>query len=204
VRRDPAATRVAILTGFVLVPAGLVTFAFHHWELHAFQSFGLPWPSTLEILAGVLELAGGVLLIARRLVVPAALLLAFTMIVAIGASGVGHGDVIPSLTLAPALLLALIFLLSRALRPRTRQSTIRHAYRKGRSPQATPFHISILIDCPVARTSRPVVRRPLCKGTRVKLRTTQSPADRRSWQRRSERGVLSHASDRGRRQGRRD
>jgi hypothetical protein len=52
-------------------------------------------------------------------VVPVALLLAFTMIVAIGASGVGHGDVIPSLTLAPALLIALIFLLSRALRPRT-------------------------------------------------------------------------------------
>jgi hypothetical protein len=41
------------------------------------------------------------------------------MLVAIGASGIGHGDVIPSLTLAPALLLALIFVLARALRPRT-------------------------------------------------------------------------------------
>jgi uncharacterized membrane protein YphA (DoxX/SURF4 family) len=120
VRRDPAAARVAILTGIVFIPAGLVKFAFHHWELHAFQSFGLPWPSALEILAGVLELAGGVLLILRLRVVPVALLLAATMAVAIGASGIGHGDVIPSLTLAPALLLALLFLLSRALRARTR------------------------------------------------------------------------------------
>jgi hypothetical protein len=37
------------------------------------------------------------------------------MAVAIGASGIGHGDVIPSLTLAPMLLVALIFLLVRAL-----------------------------------------------------------------------------------------
>jgi len=120
VRRDLAATRVAILTGVIFVPAGLVKFAFHHWELHAFQAFGLPWPSALEIFAGVLEVAGGALLVMRRIVVPVALLLAATMAVAIGASGIGHGDVIPSLTLAPALLLALLFLLSRALRPRTR------------------------------------------------------------------------------------
>jgi uncharacterized membrane protein YphA (DoxX/SURF4 family) len=120
VRRDPAATRVAILTGVIFIPAGLVKFAFHHWELHAFEEFGLPLPFALELLAGVLETVGGVLLIARRHVVPISVLLCATMLVAIGASGIGHGDVIPSLTLAPALLLALLFLLSRALRPRTR------------------------------------------------------------------------------------
>jgi hypothetical protein len=37
------------------------------------------------------------------------------MVVAIISSGVGHGDVIPSLTLAPALLLAMLFLLIRGL-----------------------------------------------------------------------------------------
>lgn len=119
-RRDPAATRVAILTGIVFIPAGLVKFAFHHWELHAFEEFGLPSPFALELLAGVLETVGGALLIARRLVVPISVLLCATMLVAIGASGIGHGDVIPSLTLAPALLLALVFLLLRALRPSTR------------------------------------------------------------------------------------
>ena len=119
-RRDPAATRVAIFTGVVFIPAGLVKFAFHHWELHAFEEFRLPWPFALELFAGVLETVGGALLIARRLVVPVSVLLSVTMLVAIGASGIDHGDVIPSLTLAPALFLALLFVLTRALRPRTR------------------------------------------------------------------------------------
>jgi uncharacterized membrane protein YjgN (DUF898 family) len=52
----------------------------------------------------------------RRLVAPVALLLAVTMVVAVAASGIGHGDVIPSLTLAPALLVAMVFLLVRGLR----------------------------------------------------------------------------------------
>lgn len=120
---DRTAARVAVVTGVVFVFAGLVKFAFHHWELHAFRSFGLPFPSALEIVAGVVETVGGVLLALRRYVVPVGLVLAATMVAAIGASGIGHGDVIPSLTLAPVLLIALLYLLlrtnqpSRALRP---------------------------------------------------------------------------------------
>ncbi len=109
------AVRVAVLTGIVFIGGGLVKFVFHHWELQAFRSFGLPWPSALEIFAGVLEVAGGLLLLVRRYVVPTAVLLAITMVVAIGSSGIGHGDVIPSLTLAPALLVAMIYLLARGL-----------------------------------------------------------------------------------------
>jgi uncharacterized membrane protein YphA (DoxX/SURF4 family) len=108
-------TWVAILTGVTFFFAGLVKFVFHHWELHAFRSFGLPWPSALEIFAGALEMVGGLLLALRRAVVPAAVLLAATMVVAIIASGIGHGDVIPSLTLAPALLVATLFLVARGL-----------------------------------------------------------------------------------------
>jgi len=115
-RRDRTAAHVAIVAGVIFIFAGLVKFVFHGWELNAFRSFGLPWPSTLEIVAGGLETAGGVLLVLRLLVAPVALLLALTMVVAIGASGIGHGDVIPSLTLAPALLLAMVFLLARSLR----------------------------------------------------------------------------------------
>jgi uncharacterized membrane protein YphA (DoxX/SURF4 family) len=114
-RRDRAGARVAILAGLIFVPAGLVKFAFHGWELRAFESFGLPWPSALVILAGLLEIGGGALLVLRLAVVPTALLLAVTMLVAIGASGIGHGDVIPSLTLAPALLASLLFVLARTL-----------------------------------------------------------------------------------------
>jgi uncharacterized membrane protein YphA (DoxX/SURF4 family) len=115
VRCDHSARAVALVTGVVFIGAGLVKFVFHHWELHAFRSFGLPWPSALEILAGILEVAGGLLLLLRRYVVPTAALLAGTMIVAIGSSGIDHGDVIPSLTLAPALLVAMIYLLARGL-----------------------------------------------------------------------------------------
>ena len=106
---------MAIVAGAIFIVAGLVKFVFHHWELHAFQSFGLPWPSALEIFAGVLETLGGILLVVQRLVAPVAALLAATMIVAIISSGIGHGDVIPSLTLAPALLLAMVYLLARTV-----------------------------------------------------------------------------------------
>jgi uncharacterized membrane protein YphA (DoxX/SURF4 family) len=119
-RGDRAGANVAIVTGAIFIVAGLVKFVFHGWELHAFREFGLPWPSALEILAGVLETAGGVLLVLRVCVAPVAALLAATMLVAIAASGIGHGDVIPSLTLAPALLVAMLYLLTRALGPSLR------------------------------------------------------------------------------------
>jgi uncharacterized membrane protein YphA (DoxX/SURF4 family) len=125
VREDHGLTVLAVTTGGIFVVAGLVKFVFHHWELNAFRSFGLPWPSALEIFAGVLETLGGVLLIMRRLVVPVSFLLAATMIVAIVSSGIGHGDVIPSLTLAPVLLVATLYLLVRVLieAPSSDQST---------------------------------------------------------------------------------
>jgi uncharacterized membrane protein YphA (DoxX/SURF4 family) len=111
VGKDRSATRVAVVAGVIFFFAGLVKFVFHHWELNAFRSFGLPFPSALEIFAGLLEMVGGVFLVARRCVAPVAALLSITMVVAIGASGIGHGDVIPSLTLAPALLIAMLYLL---------------------------------------------------------------------------------------------
>jgi uncharacterized membrane protein YphA (DoxX/SURF4 family) len=110
VARERGLTRVAVVSGVIFFFAGLVKFVFHHWELHAFQDFGLPYPSELEIFAGVLETLGGVALARCRWVVPTAVLLSITMIVAIISSGIDHGDVIPSLTLAPALLLAMLYL----------------------------------------------------------------------------------------------
>jgi uncharacterized membrane protein YphA (DoxX/SURF4 family) len=117
IRGHRGPTRVTALTGVIFIFAGLVKFVFHHWELHAFRSFGLPWPAALEIVAGALETVGGVLLVARRFTAPVAALLAVTMIVAIASSGIGHGDVIPSLTLAPALLVATLYILARGLAP---------------------------------------------------------------------------------------
>lgn len=116
-RAGSTTTRVAIIAGLIFFFAGLVKFVLHHWELHAFRSFGLPVPSLLEILAGVLETGGGVLLVMRRGLVPVSLILSATMIVAIWSSGVRQGEVIPSLTLAPALLIAMLYLVQQALRP---------------------------------------------------------------------------------------
>jgi putative oxidoreductase len=121
IRGDRAASRVAILAGVIFIIAGLVKFVFHHWELDAFRSFGLPWPWALEIFAGVVETVGGILLVLRRFVAPAAVLLTVTMIVAIGSSGIGHGDVIPSLTLAPVLLVMMLYLLIRCAGGRNRR-----------------------------------------------------------------------------------
>jgi uncharacterized membrane protein YphA (DoxX/SURF4 family) len=118
-RDEKTATKVTIMAGVIFFFAGLVKFVFHHWELHAFRSFGLPFPSALEIFAGVVETVGGVLLILRRCVAPVAALLSVTMIVAIGSSGIGNGDVIPSLTLAPVLLIAMLYLLHAVCRTST-------------------------------------------------------------------------------------
>ena len=97
---------VRTITGIAFVIAGLPKFVAFNWELDAFIRFGLPAPEAWVIAAGVIEIGGGVLLLLGRHVVPAALLLAITMGVAIGVSGVKEGDVIPSLTVAPLLLAA--------------------------------------------------------------------------------------------------
>ena len=116
VRASPRASRVALLTGAVFIPAGLIKFAAYGWEVDNFRRFGLPTPEAWVIAAGVVETAGGLALLCRRGLVPASVALAVTMIVAIATSGIKEGDVIPSLTLAPALLAALLYLLGRATR----------------------------------------------------------------------------------------
>jgi uncharacterized membrane protein YphA (DoxX/SURF4 family) len=110
---------VALVTGAIFVIAGLAKFVAYGWELDAFKRFGLPAPELFVILAGVFEVGGGVLLLARRFVAPSALVLAITMAVATIVSGFGAGDVIPSLTLAPALFVAMVFLLVRGWDPAT-------------------------------------------------------------------------------------
>lgn len=108
--------RVALICGLILVPAGLVKFVFYHWELHAFRNFGIPAASVMEPLVGLLETVGGVLLIRGVLVVPTAFVLAVIMFVAFVAGGIIHGSLIPSDTLAPALLVAMIYLMRVGLR----------------------------------------------------------------------------------------
>ncbi len=102
---------MSVVTGVVFVLAGLPKLLAFHWELAIFIDLGLPRPELWVIAAGLIEIAGGALLVSRRAVTPAAVVLGGTMAVAIAVSGIGHGDVVPSLTLAPALLAACLYLL---------------------------------------------------------------------------------------------
>ena len=67
-------------------------------------------PGLFVIAIGVIELVGGGLLISGRFLKPTALVLAGDMVGAIVVSGAAKGEII-SLTLAPALLVAMIVLL---------------------------------------------------------------------------------------------
>lgn len=104
------------LTGVAFLIGGLPKFVAYGWEHDAFVRFGLPQAWAWVIAAGVIEIAGGILLLRNRHVAPAAALLAVTMAVAIGVSGVKEGDVIPSLTVAPLLLAACLYLIWNSLR----------------------------------------------------------------------------------------
>jgi uncharacterized membrane protein YphA (DoxX/SURF4 family) len=88
---------------------GIGKFVNHASELASFKSYGLPAPEVFVIVIGVIELIGGVLLIADRFVRPVALVLAADMLGAIVVSGIARGELI-SLTLAPAELIAMLAL----------------------------------------------------------------------------------------------
>ncbi|MEJ7891343.1 MAG: DoxX family protein [Solirubrobacteraceae bacterium] len=103
---------VRTITGVAFVIAGLPKFVAFGWELDAFERFGLPAAEVWVIAAGVIEIGGGTLLLANRYVTASAAVLAVTMAVAIGVSGVKEGDIIPSLTVAPLLLAACLYLLA--------------------------------------------------------------------------------------------
>lgn len=96
-----------VLSGGVFVVFGAGKFVNHASELASFKSYGLPVPALFVIAVGVIELAGGGLLISGRLLRPTALVLAGDMVGAIVVSGVAKGEIV-SLTLAPALLIAMI------------------------------------------------------------------------------------------------
>jgi uncharacterized membrane protein YphA (DoxX/SURF4 family) len=106
-RRWAAAIRWSAAAVFVAFGAG--KFINHASELASFRHYALPAPDVFVYLIGVLEISGGLLLASGRLVRLAALALAADMVGAIVVSGIGRGEDI-SLTLAPALLLAMIFL----------------------------------------------------------------------------------------------
>jgi uncharacterized membrane protein YphA (DoxX/SURF4 family) len=102
---------IRLVSGGVFVAFGIGKFVNHGSELASFRSYGLPAPEVFVVVIGVIELVGGMLLLANRFVRPAALVLAADMIGAIVVSGIAKGELI-SLTLAPAELIAMLVLVA--------------------------------------------------------------------------------------------
>jgi putative oxidoreductase len=108
-----AAVVVAVLrvaAAIVFVVFGVGKFSQHGSEVASFEQYGLPSPDAFVYAIGVLEIVGGLLLLAGLLTRLAALALAGDMIAAIVVSGFGEGEIV-SLTLAPALLVVMVVLL---------------------------------------------------------------------------------------------
>jgi putative oxidoreductase len=101
-----------IAAGITFLIFGIGKFSAHASELASFRTYGLPAPEVFVYVVGVLEIVGGVLLIAGVMARLAALALAGDMVGAIVVSGIGEGEAI-SLTLAPALLAVMLLVLAR-------------------------------------------------------------------------------------------
>src|SRR5215813_6332314 len=98
------------VAAIVFVSFGAAKFANHGAELASFRHYPLPAPGFVVYLVGVVEIVGGLLLVAGLVTRLAALALAGDMIGAIVVSGLARWEVI-SLTLAPVLLAAMIILI---------------------------------------------------------------------------------------------
>jgi putative oxidoreductase len=114
----PWRRRVRLLAGLVFAISGTPKFFAHGWEAGHFRTYGLPLPDAFVYLIGTIEILGGLALIAGIAVRPVALLLGAVMVGAIVTSGIGQGEWIPSLTLAPLLLVASVYLVFAPARPR--------------------------------------------------------------------------------------
>ncbi len=96
--------------GIVFVVFGAGKYVNHPAELASFRGYSLPAPAVAVYVIGAIEIIGGLLLAAGVLVRVAAGVLAGDMVGAIVVSGLARGEYI-SLTLAPVLLVAMIFLI---------------------------------------------------------------------------------------------
>jgi uncharacterized membrane protein YphA (DoxX/SURF4 family) len=113
-RPTPAARFAPLVrlgAALVLIPFGVGKFTAHASEVDSFRNYGLPGPDAFVYVIGVLEVGCGALLLAGALTRVAALVMTGDMIGAITVSGIGEGEAVPSLTLAPALLAGMLFLL---------------------------------------------------------------------------------------------
>jgi putative oxidoreductase len=102
---------VRLASGLIFIGFGVAKFVNHGAEVDSFETYGLPSPDAFVYLIGVIEVVGGTMLLVGRGTRLAALVLAGDMVGAIVLSGIKEGEPI-SLTLAPLLLIGMLYLLS--------------------------------------------------------------------------------------------
>ena len=108
-RNLPLVVRLA--AGLIFLGFGAAKFLNHGTEVDSFETYGLPSPDAFVYLIGTIEVVGGAMLLLNRGTWQAALVLAGDMVAAIVVSGIKEGEAI-SLTLAPLLLIGMLYLLS--------------------------------------------------------------------------------------------
>jgi uncharacterized membrane protein YphA (DoxX/SURF4 family) len=138
------ATRLTLLIGTRLAPGviflifGADEFVNHARNVRSFALYGLPSPSAFSYAIGTLEIVGGLALIAGIALLPVAIALAGDMVGAIVVSGIALGELV-SLTLAPAMLAAMLVLIRRQLGVRAAvRAAGRAAAPVGRDGSITP------------------------------------------------------------------
>ena len=109
-RRSLWLAGVRCAAAIVFLIFGVSKFVNHAAELASFRHYPVPAPGTVVYAVGVIEIGGGLLLLAGLLTRLAALALAADMIGAIVVSGLARWETV-SLTLAPVLLAAMIILI---------------------------------------------------------------------------------------------
>ena len=109
-RRAMLAAGIRWAAAIVFLIFGAAKFTDHAAELASFRHYPLPVPDVAVYAVAALEITGGLLLAIGLLTTLAALALAADMVGAIIVSGLARREII-SLTLAPALLAAMISLI---------------------------------------------------------------------------------------------
>jgi uncharacterized membrane protein YphA (DoxX/SURF4 family) len=130
-----------LTVGTRFLPAGVFLlfgadeFVNHARNVRSFGLYGLPDPSAFSYGIGSLEIVGALALVSGIALLPAAVVLAGDMVGAIVVSGIALGELV-SLTLAPAMLVAMLTLIARECRNRRRQPRSLSGGRiQARSPQ---------------------------------------------------------------------
>jgi uncharacterized membrane protein YphA (DoxX/SURF4 family) len=108
-----------VVPGGVFFVFGADEFVNHARNVDSFRLYGLPAPSAFSYAIGSLEIVGALALLSGIALLPAALALAGDMVGAIVVSGIALGELV-SLTLAPAMLAAMLLLIVRELSARRR------------------------------------------------------------------------------------